>query len=341
MEAVVTEIPSFWSGAQRYGTGCDLAAFAAFAGGWDALEQGGEAVLIANGVAPERARKWARTAPGRTRGTLLLRRDAGYPDRLAELPTAPAVLCVDGDPAALTGATLAIVGTRGCTSYGNSTAAALAAALAAAGVSVISGLARGIDAAAHRGAVGRGRTAAIVAHGLEHTAPLSNRRLRDAIVDHGGAIASPFADDVEPRPWRFPARNPIISGLSDGVIVVEAPRRSGALLTAAAAADQGRDVWAVPGPIGAPASVGCLELIASGAGVIVDIGGFVADRTGCGPVARDAWLDRLLAGATVDEVARAEGQPVSEIVARVARLELTGALVRSVGQRYALGRSAR
>lgn len=335
----MSEIPSFWAGAQRYGAGVDLGALAAHAGGWDAAEEAGESLLVAHGVTAERAARWVRSRPGRTRGVALLRRDPAYPTRLAELPGAPAVLCVDGDPKALAGPALAIVGTRACTAYGDSTARALATALAAAGVSVISGLARGIDAAAHSGAVGHGRTVAIVAHGLDHTAPLANRRLRDAIVANRGAIASPYADDVEPRPWRFPARNPIISGLSDGVVVVEAPRRSGALLTATAAAEQGREVWAVPGPIGAPASVGCLELIASGAGVIVAIDAFVAEQTGRGRASRDAWLERLLAGATVDEVARAEGSPVAEIIARIARLELTGALVRSGGQRYALVRS--
>ena len=158
---------------------------------------------------------------------------------------------------------------------------------------VVSGLARGIDAHAHKATLGVGRTVAVLGHGLAHTSPRFNKGLRSDILENGGAIVSSWPDDVPPRPRFFPIRNRWISGLSDRVVVVEAPMRSGALITAGFAAEQGRGLAAVPGRIGSSESQGCLLLIERGAEMIVDVDRFVADRTASVAPERDEWLLRL------------------------------------------------
>jgi len=329
------EIGGFWLGAQVHGRGVDLCALAEGACGFDALIAGGEEALVAGGVEPGIARAWARTRGCRSRGRVLTLADSDYPSRLKEVPAPPPFLCVEGDPCNLEERAVAVVGTRRCTAYGVSVARHLGGALAAAGVVVVSGLARGVDSHAHRATLGVGRTVAVLGHGLEHTAPTFNRRLREAIVAEGGAVVSTWPDFVEPRPYHFPIRNQWISGLAEAVVVVEAPTRSGALITARIALDQGRDVYAVPGPIGAPTSRGCLELLDQGAGVVVAVDRFVAAVTGAGAPRREDWLLRLFAGQTVEEVARFARRSTAELMAELAVLEVRGEVVRLPGQRYA------
>jgi len=193
--------------------------------------------------------------------------DAEYPDRLKNIYDPPILLYVRGTlPAFDEEAAIAAVGTRRCTPYGIMAAENLCYAMASQGALIVSGLAEGIDAAAHRGALRAGKaTVAVIGGGHDLPYPACNRYLYEDIVAGGGAILSEYPPGTEHKGSHFPVRNRIISGLSLGVLVVEAPKRSGALITAHAAMEQGRDVFAVPGPIDAPASAGPLALLRDGA----------------------------------------------------------------------------
>ena len=195
--------------------------------------------------------------------------DAAYPSRLREIYNAPLLLYGKGamplfdDEAAVT-----VVGTRDRTPYGVQVAEELGYELAKRGAVVVSGLAKGIDAAAHRGALRAGGfTAAILGCGVDVVYPAENRRLYEDILATG-VLLSEYPPGTRPEGWHFPERNRIMSGLSLATVVVEADRDSGALITARAALEQGRDVFAVPGPIHAPQSRGCNELIRDGAGLV-------------------------------------------------------------------------
>ena len=337
-EDPVDVISGFWVGAMEYGCGVDLPRVAERLGGYDAVRSGGAEALVSVGVEPAKAAAWAASSPRRTQGVALTVEDPRYPDRLRDMPLPPPVLICEGAVEVLQRRAVAVVGTRRCTSYGSSIARSLASALAAGGTTVVSGLARGIDAHAHRGALSFGTTVAVLGHGLRFTSPMSNRRLRQSIVEKGGLVVSTWTDTVAPRPFRFPIRNRWIAGLSDAVVVVEAPMRSGARITAREMLDLGRDVFAIPGSIRSPASVGCNALIVEGAHPIVDVGAFASywsDR----PAGRvdEPWLNALCAGATVDEIARSLGRPVSDLLAELTLLELQGEVVRLPGQRYARG----
>lgn len=188
-----------------------------------------------------------------------------YPERLRRLADAPPLLAVRGDPAALRAPAVAIVGARAATHYGRTIAQDLAARLARAGLVVVSGLAVGVDAAAHQGALeAGGLTVAFQACGPDRVYPAVHRRLADRIA-RAGAVVSELPPGTPPRPPHFPLRNRLISASSLAVVVVEARRRSGSLITARHAADQGVDVFAVPGPITAPTSQGPNRLIQDGA----------------------------------------------------------------------------
>jgi DNA processing protein len=188
-----------------------------------------------------------------------------YPARLRTLVDAPPLLLVRGSPADLSQLSVAIVGARAASAYGLVVARGLAAELARAGVVVVSGLARGIDAAAHEGALDAGgRTIAVQACGPERIYPSEHRRLAERIQD-SGALVTEFSPGTRPLPAFFPMRNRLISKLARVVIVVEARLRSGSLITARHALDQGGEVMAVPGPISAPTSAGPNALIRDGA----------------------------------------------------------------------------
>ena len=206
----------------------------------------------------------------RSDGTMpraLTRVDVGYPARLAEVPDAPATLHVRGALVDADALAVAIVGSRRATPYGLEVAETLAADLAARGVTIVSGLARGIDSAAHRGAlrVG-GRTLAVLGSGVDVIYPRENRRLADEIAARG-ALLSQFAPGTPPLPQNFPTRNQVIAALSLAVVVVEAAEKSGSLITARLAAELGREVLAVPGRITALESHGANRLIQDGAHV--------------------------------------------------------------------------
>jgi len=194
--------------------------------------------------------------------------DPMYPLRLAEIYDPPLLLFVRGDIRPEDDRCVAIVGTRRASSYGLRAAEAFARDLASRGVTVVSGMASGIDAAAHRGAIdGGGRTIAVLGNGVDVTYPRQHEELMQDIIRHG-CVMSQFAMGVEPSPGHFPYRNRIISGMSMGTLIVEAPERSGALITARRAAEQGREVFAVPGAIGSVNSLGPHRLIQEGAKLV-------------------------------------------------------------------------
>lgn len=199
---------------------------------------------------------------------ILTLQDAEYPQRLRNIFDPPAVLYVKGRlPAVDEEAAVAVVGTRMCTPYGVSCAERLSRELAACGAVVVTGLAKGVDAAAARGALrAGGPVIGVTGNGLDVYYPWESRDLYDDVAA-AGALISEYPPGSEPERRHFPARNRIMSGLSVAALVVEAPERSGALITAQLALEQGRDVYAVPGPIDAPASVGCNRLIRDGAGL--------------------------------------------------------------------------
>ena len=196
--------------------------------------------------------------------------DVGYPSLLKEIAVPPAELYLKGELP--TTACLAIVGSRDASAYGLRIAETLARELSGAGLGIVSGLARGIDTAAHRGALsGKGKTVAVLGSGLSNIYPSENRALAEEILRQGGALVSEFPLTYPALPENFPRRNRIISALSIGVIVVEADEKSGALITAHAALEQGREVFACPGPMDSPLSRGCHRLIQQGAKLIVEV----------------------------------------------------------------------
>jgi DNA processing protein len=199
--------------------------------------------------------------------THLVPSDRRYPALLASIPSPPD-LDVRGALEPVDALALAIVGSRQATPYGIEVAETLAADLAARGVTIVSGLARGIDTAAHRGALDAGgRTLAVLGHGIAHVYPPENRALADAIAARG-ALLSQFPATIGPLSHHFPARNRTLAGLALGVVVVEAAERSGALITAGLAGDLGREVFAVPGRITSAASRGTNGLIRDGAKLV-------------------------------------------------------------------------
>ncbi|HEX5149179.1 MAG TPA: DNA-processing protein DprA, partial [Candidatus Limnocylindrales bacterium] len=189
--------------------------------------------------------------------------DTAYPHRLASIDMPPHVLFVLGDPHALDArSSVAVVGTRHATDAGRSFAARLAASLVSVGCTVVSGLATGIDGSAHAATVhAGGTTLAVIGSGHASLFPRVHERLAGMIVASGGAIVSELAPDVHPTRGTFPRRNRVISGLADATVVVEAPARSGALITASWALEQGRECFIVPGPVDARASAGCLAFL--------------------------------------------------------------------------------
>jgi len=197
--------------------------------------------------------------------SIITLKSTDYPENLRHVPDPPALLYVHGELEARDSFAIAIVGTRACTHYGKQTAQSLGMELAAMGLTVVSGLARGIDSHAHRGALmGKGRTIAVLGTGLDNVYPTEHASLAEEIAK-SGAVISEFPCGVAPLPRNFPIRNRIISGLSLGTVVVEAPPKSGALITARLALDQGREVFAVPGNITAVTSRGPNQLIRQGA----------------------------------------------------------------------------
>jgi DNA processing protein len=265
----------------------------------------------------------------------LRRRSPGYPPLLRELHDPPQQLYLRGGPAELLARrAVAVVGARSCSPYGAQVGRSVARELAAAGAVVVSGLARGIDAEAHRGALEAGGvTVAVLGCGIDRDYPRGNAELARRICEQG-LIVSEYGPGVEPAPWRFPARNRIVAGLALATIVVEARERSGALITADFALELGRDVFAVPGEITSALSVGTNDLLRQGAAPLVsaeDVLDAIGLERQAQPSARrlsssaEAVLAALAAGSrTADELAAATGLAGAEVSATLVALELDG-----------------
>jgi len=265
----------------------------------------------------------------------LFRRDPAYPPYLAAIHDPPLQLWLRGDADAelLARPAVAVVGARACSGYGRSVARSLGRELAAAGVVVISGMARGVDGEAHRGALeADGSTVAVLGCGIDRDYPAAHGELARRIASTG-LLVSEYEPGVEPAPWRFPARNRIIAGLSRAVVVVEARERSGALITVDFALEQGRDVLAVPGEITSALSAGSNALLRLGAApalavddVLEAIGITPEQATRAEPEGSAGLVLAALrdAAATTDELARATGLAAGEVAALLVELELDG-----------------
>jgi len=278
--------------------------------------------------------------------SMLTPADAGYPPRLMNVPDPPPALFVDGTlpEALLETPAVAVVGSRKASPSGLDAARRLGRALGERGVCVISGLALGIDAAAHEGVLeAGGATVGVLGCGIDVVYPRSNHRLFERVRE-SGALVSEYHLGEAPLAWRFPARNRIIAGLCGSVVVVEAAEKSGALITARHALDAGGDVWAVPGPLGLAECRGSNKLLADGAGCIWDVAEFVeaiAPVPAGGIVPLEKPLDvslpaglapgeaAALAGVgfeptEVDAVAGRSGLKMQELLSALGLLELKG-----------------
>jgi DNA processing protein len=299
---------------------------------------------------------------------LLAKGQPGYPSPLENVEDAPHLLYVKGTLLPQDEPAVALVGSRRCTEYGFRAAARLAGGLARAGVTVVSGLAYGIDAAAHRASLeAGGRTLAVLAGGLRRIYPRDHKGLAEEVVAHG-ALITESSMEQEPQSGLFPARNRIISGLCQAIVVVEAAEKSGAIITTTHAAEQGRSVLAVPGPFDAGNSAGCHELIRKGAtlcrnvddileamrgldGTVAEVRSVRACRAERIEKAREpvassgppAWLDAeqlrlwefLSAGPrAVDEIVQYLGLGVAQVTGMMLTLEMRRVVRRLTGNRY-------
>jgi len=281
-----------------------------------------------------------------------------YPARLAAISSPPPVLYCRGDPEVLDCPQIAIVGARAATRGGRARARTLAGELAACGLVVTSGLARGIDAAAHRGALDAGgRSVAVVATGPDRLYPRSNAGLARELAE-AGAVVTERAPGTPPLPANFPRRNRLISGLSIGVLIVEASLRSGSLITARFAADEGREVFAVPGSVDNALSRGCHALIRDGAKLVETVGDILeefvhsgelsalrvvpnpaADVSG-GTAGHLGASERNVLDAvahdpvTLDQLVDCTGEPADRLAAALLTLEIDGWIEALPGSRY-------
>lgn len=300
-----------------------------------ALARGAKAELI------DRALAWLEL-PGHH---LLTLADARYPRALLEIGDPPTILYAQGRLELLNAPAVAIVGSRNATAQGKRDAQAFANVLSEAGVAVVSGLALGIDASAHRGGLdGAGASVAVVGTGADRIYPARNASLARELAERG-AIISEFPLGTAPVAENFPRRNRLISGLSLAVLVVEAAPRSGSLSTARWALEQGRDVFAIPGSIHSPLAKGCHALIKEGA-KLVECADDILAELGLGSAAGASSLepecashDPLLeamghAPASIDELAARTGQGASQVAARLVELEIEGRVASLAGGRF-------
>ena len=290
-----------------------------------------------------------------------------YPRRLRAIDLPPPVLFVRGDLAVLTAdRAVAVVGTRRASERGRLAAARLASAISQAGAVVVSGLAVGIDGAAHAAVVADGHpTIAVLGSGHRHLFPRAHAVLAERIVGTGGAVISEFWPDQEASQYTFPRRNRLISGLSFATVVVEAGERSGALITAKLALEQGRDCFFVPGPLFEPRSVGCLRWLREYAGLarivvgipeliddlgLLDQGGaspaagappsLEATLVELGPTAREVARALIATQGTLDELVATTGHEVATVLGAITLLELRGLVTTTYGRYRAAGRLA-
>ncbi len=204
--------------------------------------------------------------------------DKQYPDKLKAIYDPPIVLYVKGNKNILNDRSIAIIGCRMCTKYGENTSKKIAYNLSINNINIISGLAKGIDSFAHKGSLAaQGKTIAVVGCGLDRVYPKENKELFDEIIKRGGAIISEYVIGTKPIAKNFPKRNRIISGLSDAVIVVEAREKSGTLITVDFALEQGKDIYAIPGNVDNPNSYGTNDLIKQGAKIVTKLQDILED----------------------------------------------------------------
>lgn len=294
--------------------------------------------------AVERALQWA-AEPGHAVITLA---DEAYPRTLLEIGDPPALLYISGRAELLQRPALAVVGSRNATAQGERNAEIFAKALSDAGLTIVSGLALGIDAAAHRGGLaGAGGTIAVVGTGVDVVYPRRNAGLA-AEIESRGLLLSEFPLGTPPAAHNFPRRNRLISGLAQGCLVVEAALASGSLITARAAAEQGREVFAIPGSIHSPLSKGCHELIKSGAklvesaeDVLAELGGF--RPSGFASTTRDAAARGAEPGllrhmghdpVDVDSLCTRAGMSAEQVSSELLKLELDGRITALPGGLY-------
>jgi DNA processing protein len=274
--------------------------------------------------------------------------DAEFPPLLREIPAPPKFLHAAGrrlEPAPMVG----VVGTRRPSRYGLEVGHAMAAGLAAAGVTVVSGLATGIDAAAHRGALDAGGiTIAVLGNGLDVCYPWRNAALSEEIRAHG-TLLSEYPEGTRPLRHHFPTRNRIIAGMALGVVIVEGREEGGAMITARLAGEMGREVFAVPGPVHAPESAGPLALIRDGARTVTSAEDVLEDlglpapptsragesRYELGPDEQRVLVALAAEPIVLDAIASAAAMPASAAAAVLARLELAGLAGRHPGGRFA------
>jgi DNA processing protein len=302
------------------------------------FEQGGE---VSNPLTNER-----RVQVESLRDRVVTLVDDEYPPMLKEIVDPPLVLHVRGDRTLLLRIGIAVVGSRRATPYGINAAAQLASQLAAAGLVIVSGLARGIDAAAHQAALdAHGPTVAVLGTGIDVVYPRGNARLFRRIESEG-LIVSEFPPGTPPRPENFPIRNRVISGLSRGTVIVEATRRSGSLITARMAAEQGRDVFAVPGSIFSAGSEGTHRLIQYGAKLVHDANDVLEELPGGLRILQqeelqpESPLQEVLAalskeeGAHIDALAARLRRTPATVAESLLQLELGGWIRALPGARY-------
>ena len=287
----------------------------------------------------------------------IIRGREGYPTLLNEIPDPPHVLFVRG--CALSDErSVAIVGSRRETRYGRTQAYNIAKELAMHGVTVVSGLARGIDTAAHEGALaGGGRTVAILGNGIDSVYPPENRELAKRIVDSGGAVMTEFSFGAKPEAFHFPIRNRIISGMSAALLLVEGHARSGTMITAGYAAEQGREVFALPGMVDAPGSAAPLKLLREGAALcacaqdILNNMGWTKDQKSEKPMepsveAAELTREQRLIVSHLrseplyfEELIERTGLTPDVLTGEIAMLELDGVIESRAGRSYALIRN--
>ena len=296
--------------------------------------------LLRSGAARRRAEDEQRRALA-LGGRIVGRDETDYPELLRHVYDPPPVLYILGSLRAGEGDhSLAVVGSRAASPAGVTLARAMARELSAAGLTIVSGLARGIDTAAHQGALdGEGRTVAVLGSGLDRLYPVDNARLARAVAGRG-AVVTEFPLGTAPQPGYFPRRNRIIAGWGRAVVVVEAAQRSGALVTARCALEEGRDVMAVPGHPSQPGSAGTNALIRDGA-LLVRGAADVAEAMGVelpeAPDRPDDAGDPVLAvlsaeaPSSVEDVQRRSGRPASEVLGRLTELELASRVRRLPG----------
>lgn len=263
--------------------------------------------------------------------------DDRYPRLLAAIGDPPPMIWLRGEPSVFMDIAIGVVGSRAATPYALEVSRQIALDLTSAGMVVVSGLARGVDSAAHRAVVAaRGRTIGVLGCGVDRIYPAEHKDLARK-MEEGGAVLSEFPPGVAPLPHHFPQRNRLISGLSLAVVVVEAPERSGSLITASAAAEQGREVMVVPGPVTGGRNRGGHLLIRDGARVIESADDILQElnlpRAGTASRATGAAL-AAVEDFTVDELAARTGERPHVVLARLLDLELAGQIQRIGGGRF-------